>query len=224
MSRKTISTILVALLAIGALAPQGVRGDIVCPDSSYATVQFTRTFTGHYRNGEPYDVVTIGPGGVESFADAGIIIRVYLRNCQGAPLPGVPPQEVVLFNSMLCLCPGGNIADAPTDANGCTSFSGALSGGGYATSLLVFADGIQIGSLPVTVNSPEVHDCYLDIDDFAAWAQYYGAESGVQASYSVRWDWNEDGFIDLSDLAFLSRFYLRSCTTPAAPPLSGRQP
>ena len=103
---------LILLLACGAIDASLVSADIVCPDSSYATVQFTRTFTGVYRPGQPRDVVTVGPGGIETFTEAGIIIRVYLKSCSGAPIVGLPRQEVVLFHPNLCLCPGGNIADA----------------------------------------------------------------------------------------------------------------
>ena len=56
---------LILLLGCGAIDASQVSADIVCPDSSYATVQFTRTFTGVYRPGQPRDVVTVGPGGID---------------------------------------------------------------------------------------------------------------------------------------------------------------
>src|SRR5262245_3385801 len=188
MRSRAILLVLAALLACGALGPPRAAADIVCPDSSYATVQFTRSFTGIYRNGQPYDVVTVGPAGVESFAEVGIVIQVYLKNCAGSPLVGVPRQGIVLFNSNLCICPVGNIADAATDANGATSFSGAMLSGGCVTTLSVFADGVFIATLPIKTNSPDAipqSPCFVDAADLAAFMSVYGTENGLHPNYTI---------------------------------------
>src|SRR5262245_33318931 len=114
MFKKSLVVTLAALIA--ACFVGTAMADIVCPDSSYCTV----TFTNPAKNR-----VTIAPNGAgETFAGTGITIRVFLKNCNGAPLVGVPLQEINIFNSALCICPGGNVADAATDANGMTTFSG----------------------------------------------------------------------------------------------------
>ena len=82
-------------------------------------------------------------GVVESDDLPDVEIRVYLRNCAGIPLVGVPAQEIVLYRSSLCLCPGGNIADAATDVNGCTTFTGTIRGGGCTPTLDLFAGGVS---------------------------------------------------------------------------------
>src|SRR5262249_45553298 len=139
MLRRRLIAALVAFAIDGMAAI--AAADIVCPDSSYCTVAFTNPAK---------DRITISPAGTgDTFAGTGITIRVFLKNCQGAPLVGVPLQEIVLFNSGLCICPGGNIADAATDMNGMTGFSGTLRGGGCVESLQVFADGVRLCSLAV---------------------------------------------------------------------------
>src|SRR5262245_1591483 len=109
--------------------------DIICPDSSYATVQYATA----------KDRVTISPGlNGETFPQNGITVKVYLKNCNGAPLAGVPREEVVLFSNVLHICTGGNVADAATDLNGAATFTGSIRGGGCANSLTFIADGIPI--------------------------------------------------------------------------------
>ncbi len=166
--------------------------DIVCADSSYCIVTFTNPAK---------DRISISPNGNgDTFANTGITIQVFLRNCNGAPLAGVPAQEVVLFNSGLCICPGGNIADAATDLNGRTTFSGSIRGGGCANSLTVFADGITICTTTVKTNSWDAlpaSPCFVDSSDLPPLAQ----KLGVPILYTICSDWNEDGFIDAAEIA-----------------------
>src|SRR5215510_7306511 len=109
MWKNSLATLLVLACSAGR-----ATADIVCPDSSYCTVSFATT----------KDRITIVPDGRgDTFAGTGITIKVYLKNCNGAPLVGVPREEVVIYNAGLCVCTGGNVADGATDANGCTSFS-----------------------------------------------------------------------------------------------------
>jgi len=196
--------ILALFLALGLVPDPSHSGDAICVGPSTATATFSHTFSGIYRPGEPYDVVTILPDGSgETFASVGITIEVYLRNCAGAPLAGVPAQEVVLYNSNLCICPGGNIADAATDAQGRTTFSGSLQAGGCANNISVFADGIGIATLPIKFNSADAvpaSPCAVDAGDLSAIAAKLGSEVG-EAPYSICLDLNEDGYIDASDIS-----------------------
>jgi hypothetical protein len=124
---------------------------IVCAQTSQASATFSRAFTGTYQPGQPYAVGTVSPDGGESFAATGILIDVYVRNCQGNPIAGLPAQEVVL-NSGVCMCPGRNMADAATDLAGHTQFTGMLRAGGCVNGLSVYADGVLIGEVPVRTN------------------------------------------------------------------------
>lgn len=213
MAKPTIARWALAAALVSFLATPS-NADIPCPNASYCTVSFSKTYSGAYRPGQPYDYVTISPNGAgETFSGTGIAIRVYLKNCNGAPIVGVPAQEIVLFNSNLCICPGGNIADHATDINGMTTFTGTIRGGGCGDPLAVFADGILIGVLPVKVNSPDripASPCAVDASDLAHLAAALGSEVG-EAHYTICLDWNEDGYVDASDLAWFAALLGAEC-------------
>jgi len=198
MLKKALVVALFAMCAVGTAA-----ADIVCPDSSYCTVAFATT----------KDRVTIAPNGAgETFAATGITIRVFLKNCQGAPLVGVPLQEIVIFNSGLCVCPGGNVADAATDANGSTTFSGTIRGGGCVENLSIFADGVNVCTIPVKTNSadrPPASPCAVDAGDLAAFAVALGSIP----NYTICFDLNESGppTVDAGDLAGFASFLGAGC-------------
>jgi hypothetical protein len=198
MLKKSLVVALVAACFVGTAA-----ADIVCPDSSYCTVSFATT----------KDRVTIAPNGAgETFAGTGITIQVYLKNCNGAPLVGVPRQEVVIYNSGLCICPGGNVADAATDVNGMTTFSGTIRGGGCVENLTIFADGVAICTIAVKTNSPDhvpASPCAVDASDLGALA----SRLGNAAQYNICFDYNESGgpTIDASDLAFFASLLGAGC-------------
>jgi hypothetical protein len=181
-----------------------VSADIVCPDSSYCAINFANPTR---------DRITISPNrGGDTFAGAGITVRVFLKNCTGAPLVGVPAQEVVIFNSALCICPGGNIADAATDANGMTTFSATIRGGGCVESLTIFADGVQLCNTPLKTNSWDwIHSpCFVDAGDLAALSARLRSAVG-QPNYNICFDWTEDGFIDSSDVASFASHLGEAC-------------
>jgi hypothetical protein len=204
--------------------------DIVDPDSSYCEVTFNRTYpTGSQFVGQPYDYVTIAPDAAgETFFNvngvnepdglADIDIRVYLRNSLGAPLIGVPAQEIVVFSSQLCICPGGNISDAGTDAAGMAQFTGTLAAGGCVTALDVYADGVYICTLNsaarnVKTNSPDyahqgTSPCFADASDLG----FFATVLGKTATGNICSDFNELGqTVDASDLAFFASFLGAAC-------------
>lgn len=204
MFKKSLVVTMVALIA--ACSVGTAFADIVCPDSSYCTV----TFADPAKNR-----VTIAPSNIpvsETFANTGITIRVYLKNCSGAPLVGVPAQEVVIFNSALCICPGGNIADAATDVNGCTSFSGTIRGGGCVENLTIFADGVSICTIPVKTNSPDhvpASPCFVDAGDISGLAFVLGRSD----RYDICKDYNESGgpTVNAGDVSFFATVLGAAC-------------
>jgi hypothetical protein len=195
--------------------------DIICPDSSYATVQYATA----------KDRVTISPGlNGETFPQNGITVKVYLKNCNGAPLAGVPREEVVLFSNVLHICTGGNVADAATDLNGAATFTGSIRGGGCANSLTVLADGITINQrivpglvppaslTPLKTNSQDALPSspgFVDAGDLAALAGKLGCPGPncppMGGGYNICSDWNEDGFIDAGDVASFAQQLGTSC-------------
>lgn len=183
-----------------------VHADIISPDSSYIRVTFTSLKAQPASRLPPTRYITISPDGSgDTFAGNGILIEAWLKNSSGAALEGVPADEVTLFSSALCLCPGGNIADAATDSDGRTTFTGTIRGGGCAASLVVFAGGSAIGVTSggldnVAVNSWDhvpASPCFVDAGDLAGLA----TRLGVPANYTICSDFNEDGFIDAGDIA-----------------------
>ena len=202
MLKKSLVVTMVAVIA--ACFAGTAFADIVCADSSYCVVTIGTK-----------DRVTIAPADIDAleyFPAVGITIRVYLKNCAGAPLVGVPASEIVLFGAGLCICPGGNVADAATDLNGCTQFTGTIRGGGCVESLTLFADGIGICTMPVKTNSPDhvpASPCFVDGSDISGLSQALGNP----AFYSICKDYNETGppTINGGDVSYFASLLGKFC-------------
>ena len=132
------------------------------------------------------------------------------------PLAGVPAELITLSHEFLCTCAGGNIADAATDENGYTTFSGTLSAGGCVRSLQLRVDGIDVCQVAVATNSPDdffAQPCVVGADEGAA----ISGIMGNPAAYTICFDLNEDGSVDATDWAIVaSRYWLGACV-PAEP-------
>jgi hypothetical protein len=187
--------------------PLESRAQCSCdPALGQLDLSFGRTFQGTYRPGEPYDVMTIGPEGGDTFEELGIRLRIQVVcSCGGAPIAGIPAASIRLFFPPgSCWCPDGhNYAAHDTDANGWTEFSGPLSGGACGQSLTLFVAGTQLAILPIKTNSPDflredfgLH-CLVDQGDLSAFAAAFGQPQ----NYSICFDFNESGTVDASDLA-----------------------
>lgn len=199
-----VAALTVSYVAVGEDGSPGTTGPDVWPDSCSCEVTFDRTFSGNYRPGEPYDVITARPDGAgETLADIGVRIDVTVRNYQGVPIARLPPTDVALWSPSLCFCAGSIHADAVTDENGKTSFTGAFAAGGCAPSLDVYAEGRWICNVPVKVNSPDVggatSPCHTDASDLAEFAARFGDPD----RWDICFDFNESGppTINASDLA-----------------------
>jgi len=197
---RWMATFLITFLGVPA---QVLHAGIVCPESTTVSVGFDCSFTGSYQPGQPYDRLTIMPDGSgETLAAVGIHVDVRVHDCSGNPVVGLPASSIVLYSSALCICAGGNIADGPTDAEGRTTFSGTIRGGGCVESLLVFVDRTAVASIPVRTNSPDrgpvASPCSIDAGDDGFFARF-GQRAG-ETGYTICYDYNEDGAIDLHDL------------------------
>lgn len=195
MLHRTRTLILLAALAS---CTAGMARAQVCQATSSCTATFSSGQTG----------LTIAPnGGIETFAGNGITIDVYLKDCNGTALVGVPAAEISLYlnTEQYCICPGGNLADAATDSFGHTRFTGTIRGGGCAQSLSVYADGVFIGTLPVKINSPDhvpASPCHVDAADLSSLAGVLGNS----LLYSFCYDYNETGppTINAGDLSYFA--------------------
>ena len=115
----------------------------------------------------------------------------------------------------LRLCEGGGIADANTDANGMTTFSGPFRGGGYSDwnggeRLYVVVAGERLTSLfpgfEIGFNSADINgDLQVDAADEDLFA------SDLLGSYNYRSDFNWDGVVNISDSALFYSGLGASC-------------
>ena len=105
-------------------------------------------------------------------------------------------------------CPGGTSADANTDANGQTTFSGALFAGSSGAGLIVVINGdpLEQGPLDFLFNSPDMNgDLLVNLTDVVLFAGvYYG-----EYDYSADYYW--DGNINLSDIVLLAQGQGATC-------------
>jgi hypothetical protein len=149
--------------------------------------------------------ITIRPDGSgQTLASRGLTIEVCIT-CSGAPLVGLPAAAITLAAPGLYVCSGGlgAIADAPTDAAGCTTFTGTIDGGGCSPALTVIAAGTPLGAVAVAVRSPDgpgVSPGYIDAGDLAYFAASLPSAIG-SPTFNACVDFNADGFVDASDVA-----------------------
>ena len=153
----------------------------------------------------------ITPGGSgSSLAELGLTITVTILECDGGGgLPGYPADAVHLVSrGDVKICEGLAIADADTDQDGKTTFSGVLAGGGYGEDLAVALSGVvQSQLLMIRVNSPDINgDLIVDLVDVGLFAQDFS-----NGSYDFRSDFSHDGLENLSDVGIFARHIGESC-------------
>jgi len=148
-----------------------------------------------------------------TLASIGATVEVRLVDCEtGDPFVGYPAQDVFLDDhgaETFAFCPGGTIADGPTDDEGRTTISGALAGGGHANGvMLVYVAGNPMDRypLPLSVASPDLDgDRSVDLADVGVFATEF--DLGV----SFRADLTGDARIDLADVGVFASALGVSC-------------
>jgi len=141
-------------------------------------------------------------------------IEVTLLDCNGDPHQGLDRDYIWLDteDGNFDFCANGTIADHATDAQGQTTFTGALRTGGSCfqaagTPVIVIVCGHDIGShLPMYFNSPDLNgDLVVDLTDVVLFASDYFD------TYNYRSDFLWDGTLNLSDVALLANGLVSSC-------------
>lgn len=214
MSRLTNVWVLMAAISVlPSVAVAGISHDYwVNPVQT--TTEPVSVFTRPGGDGHPLsDCYHFGGWKVD--ATLHITLLDYLMD----PVPFLPAEDIWLGivggNPELVFCPGGSIADAPTDANAQTSFSQPFAAGGNLDTstgpwLLVRS---VIGDfcvdcihLDISVNSADINaDHVVNLSDVILFAEdFYGA-------YNYRSDFNWDGVLNLSDLVLLAPSMGGSC-------------
>ena len=193
--------------------PQGSGDAWIPPDVNVSHVEMVNPVS-------PVSVFTI-PGGAgaaldHARADDGSIvdgsIRVTLLSIAGDPVYRYPGEDLWLATDSggFVACHSGSIADADTDENGETYFSGALSGGGYSgpgelVDILVAGELLnQIPGFDIRVNSPDIDgDLQVTLADQATFIGDMNAFAADPGDYEYRSDFFWDGTLDLSDLVLM---------------------
>lgn len=144
--------------------------------------------------------------------DATIHLTV-INNCpEQGPVSDFPAEDMWLESMALGVnfCQGGSTADGPTDSEGHTQWSQALSGGGWDEgNCRVVVNGVPIGppaGLSLQFNSPDLNgDRDVNIVDVYEFAQDYFGE------YRFRSDLFRDGAVNLADVSTLALALGESC-------------
>jgi hypothetical protein len=158
-------------------------------------------------------LLVLPDGNGPTLASIGATVEVRLVDCEtGDPIVGYPAQDVVLDDhgaATFAFCPGGTIADGPTDDEGRTTISGGLAGGGHANGvMLVYVGGNPMDRypLPLSVASPDLDaSLAVDLADVGLFATEF--DLGV----SFRADFTGDARIDLADVGVFASALGASC-------------
>lgn len=162
--------------------------------------------------------VTITPAGSgQTLLQRGCDVSLTVRDVNGLPIPNYPAQDIWLDDAAtgdINLCQGGSAADADTDANGATTISGALAGGGYTQAgMSVFVSGVALTTtvggtdpvLSIDVNSPDITgDRIVNLSDVGLFATDLTA-------YNFRSDYTHDGNVNLSDVGLFAQWIGEVC-------------
>jgi hypothetical protein len=177
------------LLGLTGLAMAGIPDD----------VESTATSAG--------GVALITPAGLGvTLASAGATVSVTVRDANTDPIPGYPFQDIWLDdagNGDIALCQGGSVADGNTDANGETTISGTIAGGGWTQSgAQVYLAGTPLAgpTLAIDFNSCDINgDLVVNVGDIGDFAIDF-----ADPDFEFRSDFIPDGVINLADIGELA--------------------
>jgi hypothetical protein len=193
--------LLTTLLTTSAFALSGI------PDLELSTA---------VSNGGSIYICPAGDG--QTLAGAGATITVTLIDGIGAPIANFPFEDLwveSLEPGALVFCPGGNLADANTNASGETTFSGTLIGGGCTQGgLVVYVSGAALVGPPleIEVNSPDINgDLVVDYCDSILFTQAF------LGAYTFCADFNHDGIINISDILGFTPHFCSICQGASVP-------
>jgi hypothetical protein len=155
--------------------------------------------------GDPLnDVYVLGGAKVDA------TITLTLVDSTPTPIFNYPFEDMWLESDTpaFVFCPGGTTADANTDANGQTTFSGALFAGSWGAGAVIVINGDALTQAPLDFlfNSPDMDgSLVVNLTDVVLFAGvYYGA-------YEYAADFYWDGVINLSDIVLLAQGQGATC-------------
>ena len=212
LQRKFVArALMIAALTLGGLILRvdDTVGEHIDPVGSTATV-----------SPGPHCWVNDPAGGGDPLYALGAVITVTARDIVGDGVSGIPASDYWLIGptDAICLCGGSASinADSASNADGQTTISDGLRGGGYDAGVHVVIQAFVILNadlsrlvLPITPVSPDI-DCDLRVDlpDFALFKNGY---TSPPKPYEARLDFDCDGVIDLPDFAIFIQHYEIAC-------------
>jgi hypothetical protein len=155
-----------------------------------------------------------------TLADIGATIYVTVVDPSGVPIEYMPYPDfwVESYPRTVGLCHGAYSldADANTDANGQTTMSGSIAGGGYSGGpIYAVCEAIYIGldegvcdePLPLVLVSPDIdNDGTVGLLDLAMFGGAFG-----NPSVDPRFDFNGDGSVNLIDFVLFADHFGHVC-------------
>jgi hypothetical protein len=208
MSSHKIVAVLASLCLLGVAAT--AWAGIPDPTNSYATtVQAPNTVSCVVcpaGDGDAYTQCYLF-GGIHANAT----IDLWVRDINGDPVVLYPATSLWVEFPGMCECPPhACIADAPTDANGHTTFSGPFYGAGCdnTNSTTISLNGIPLNQpgLPIWHNSPDMNcDLVVNLSDVVIFASGWF----TTCPYCVDFYW--DGVCNLSDVVIMAAHIAHTC-------------
>lgn len=145
-----------------------------------------------------------------SIASVGGTITVTVLDFANGPVVNYPFSDIIVDDdgdNSIALCQGGSTADANTNAQGITTISGLIGGGGFTTQTNVWIAGTKLTgtALDLGFNSPDnTGDLVVDIADFSN----FGLDFNTAA---FRSDLVFDGIVDIADFSKFGLTFNESC-------------
>ena len=181
-----------------------------------------------------FELISVSCTGVSGIA----YIWIEARDVANLPVCGIPWTDYWLNAcdpaKQLFLCASPIVADSLTGANGRTSFSGRIAGGGCTQSggVWIAIQGqtilakpcppVAILCLSISIKSPDLRgglnltpDGKVTVSDLVPFSQAYNTTEGVPPppgkAFNACCDYNDDAKVNLSDFAFLGAHYTHKC-------------
>jgi len=158
-------------------------------------------------------------------------IWITAMDSSNQPISGIPWSDYWLNacdpTHQLCLCSQPIQADSLTGANGRTTFSTRIAGGGCTLSQGIWwaIQGKSIKAKPacqvnlclnVIIKGPDINgpggnpDCLINLSDLTPFGVSYNKNQG-QAGFNACCDYNDDTHCNLSDFGFFGTHYQHRC-------------